>query len=72
MILRIEIDTFTKSGNKVHEFIESLDDKEGIKYTDFGEDYFLKDQEFEELEKQTIKKLEDKFDKLHKGEENNH
>ena len=61
MILRIEIETSTPSGNKVHEFIESLDDKEGIKYTDFNEDYFLTDQEFDILEKRIIKKIEDKF-----------
>lgn len=66
MILRIEIETSTPSGNKVHEFIESLKNKEGIKYVDFDDDYFLTDEEFRDLEKETIKKLEEKYEQSHK------
>lgn len=62
MKFKIEIDTSTPAGNKVHEFIENLNSKKGIKYLDFDEDYFLTDEEFNELEKRTIKRLEEKYD----------
>lgn len=59
MIFRIEIDTETKSGCKIYEFIESLSDRNGIKYTDYTDDYFMTEDELDELGNQIIQELED-------------
>ncbi len=52
MILKLEINTQTKSGRKAYEFIESLEDKEGITYTDYTGDYFMTEEECEILGKE--------------------
>lgn len=59
MILQIEIDTFTKSGHKVHEFIENLKNKEGVRYINHVEEVLTKE-EFKELNLRTIKKIKEK------------
>ena len=45
MIFRIEIDTNTKSGRKIYEFIESLSDRKGVRYIDYNEE-ILTEKEF--------------------------
>lgn len=64
MIFRIEIDTNTKSGRKIYEFIESLSDREGIKYTDYTDDYFITEDELDKLGNQIIQELEEEFSEL--------
>lgn len=63
MIFKIEIDTFTTAGHKVHEFIENLEDKRGITY--LTKDDCLSEEEFKLLELRTIKKINEKIKQSH-------
>ena len=57
MIFKVEIDPFTKSGKKVYEYIESLKDKNGIRYMDFNEEDYLTEKELEKIEKRCINEM---------------
>ena len=57
MIFKVEIDPFTKSGKKVYEYIESLKDKNGIRYIDFNEEDYLTEKELEKIEKHCINEM---------------
>lgn len=71
MILRIEIDPFTKSGKKVYEFIESLKDKNGIDYIDFNEEDYLTEKDLEEIEERVINEMAEEYELLHTNKKNN-
>lgn len=61
MKFKVKIDRQTKSGKIVYDFVEALQDKEGIEYTDFNEDNYLTEEEFfEELEKVIIKYINER------------
>lgn len=57
MIFKVEIDPFTKSGKKVYEYIESLKDKNGIRYIDFNEGDYLTEKELEKIEMRCINEM---------------
>lgn len=70
MIFKVEIDPFTKSGKKVYEYIESLKDKNGIRYMDFNEEDYLTEKELEKIEKRCIDEMAKEYKQKKTRKEN--
>lgn len=71
MIFKVEIDSFTKSGKKVYEYIESLKDKNGIRYMDFNEEDYLTEKDLEKIEKRCINEMVKEYKQKKTRKENN-
>lgn len=71
MIFKVEIDPFTKSGKKVYEYIESLKDKNGIRYMDFNEEDYLTEKDLEKIEKRCINEMVKEYKQKKTRKENN-